>query len=153
MTKYKNKYNIFVILIFNNYMKFSNSTKALSLWLVLTLSPLVSNAKDDVESNIKSIIETEITQANTIDLSKAIYLHWKISKINEWEQVYVLYQTQTKTWKRAWILLLWIPYNKKEMWSFQPAIIWWANWPFKFLLAPEWKVIPWTDNFSVVNIK
>jgi hypothetical protein len=133
-------------------MKLWNWVKAVTLWAVLTfLSPAISYAQLDTKNKSDQIMSNNWDKSdNTIYLKDALYLNWKIAEIKEWEIVYVLYPTNSKD---EWLLLLGIPYNKKEMKYFQTINVC-INWKItKIVLATQWAEVPWTDFFRKVKIK
>ena len=133
-------------------MKLWNWVRALSVCIMLALTPEVSSAKSNTEWKIQSIIENEIGNAYTISLIPPVFVHWNCAETEEWKPVQVMYYRTTKTWEKVWIILIWVSYNKEKMGWFQKTIVWWTNWPFEVYIAPEWTEIIPTSDFHVVKI-
>jgi len=130
-------------------MKLWNALMTWILSVSLSLAPQVLKAQDD----ISSLVESEIGNAETLDLSTSMQITWEVKEISEWEEVYVLYPTKSKKWEDVGIFIPWIPYNKKEMGDCKIVLYYTKTWKFvTILIANDDAEIPWTDFFTIVKL-
>ncbi len=131
-------------------MKLWNALMTGVLWISLSLAPQVLKA----QNGISSLVESEIKDAEILNLSQTIHLNWKVSEIKDWEIVYILYPTKSKKWEEVGILVLGIPYDKKNMTNFKSVLYPANSWKFvKMLIADNNTEIPWTDFFTVYKLE